>query len=156
VCCLQHTATTIHLINVHLSLNHYLTFTLFYFCHRLTFTSTSGPLPCPFYVAEVSWVHPDHITLHYWGTTGLILTSAVFKPCWHLVNTDDIVLNSDPLDQSGTGLQFVPFTGDVDLSDLSTVLVVARHIEFTKAGKLRFRSLRALTPVHDQLFRFER
>jgi hypothetical protein len=35
-------------------------------------------------------------------------------------------------------------------------VLIARHLDFTKAGKLRFRALRALTPVHDQLFRFTR
>jgi hypothetical protein len=38
-------------------------------------------------------------------------------------------------------------------TDVHTVLV-ARQLEFTKAGKLRFRALRSLAPVHDQLFRF--
>jgi hypothetical protein len=52
-------------------------------------------------------------------------------------------------------MNFVPYAGNVDLDDIHTVLV-ARHIEFTKAAKLGFRALRALTPVHDQLFRFER
>jgi hypothetical protein len=48
---------------------------------------------------------------------------------------------------------FIDYNGEVDLKDVHTVLV-ARHLEFTKAGKLRFCSLRSLAPVHDQLFRF--
>ncbi len=53
----------------------------------------------------------------------------------------------------GDPSEFLDFNGEVDLKDVHTVLV-ARHLEFTKACKLRFRSLRALAPVHDQLFRF--
>ncbi len=47
--------------------------------------------------------------------------------------------------------QFVDYNGKLDLKDLHTVLV-ARKLELTKASKLRYRSLRALAPVHDQLF----
>jgi hypothetical protein len=50
---------------------------------------------------------------------------------------------------------FVDYSGIVDLEDIHTVLV-ARKLELTKASKLRFRSLRALAPFHDQLFRFEK
>jgi hypothetical protein len=108
----------------------------------------------PIYLAEVIEVQPKYVCLHYYGTTGLILATAIFKPCWHEVGRDDIVLDRDPWDDD-THLNFVPYTSEVDLRDLHTVRV-ARHLEFTKAGKLRFRSLRSLTPVHDQLFRFER
>jgi hypothetical protein len=48
---------------------------------------------------------------------------------------------------------FIDYHGTIDLKDIHTVLV-ARNLEFTKADRLRFRSLRALTPFHDQLFRF--
>lgn len=108
----------------------------------------------PIYLAEVMEVQPKFVCLHYYGTTGLIIATAIFKPCWHEVGSDAIVLNRDPCNDD-PHLNFVPYTSDVDLKDLHTVLV-ARHLEFTKAGKLRFRSLRSLTPVHDQLFRFER
>jgi hypothetical protein len=40
----------------------------------------------------------------------------------------------------------------MDLKDVNTVLV-ARHLDFTKTGKPRFRALRSLAPVHDQLFK---
>ena len=43
----------------------------------------------------------------------------------------------------------------MDLKDLHTVLV-ARKLELTKGHKLRYRYLRALAPVHDQLFRFDK
>ncbi len=47
--------------------------------------------------------------------------------------------------------QFVAYCDDVDIKDIHTLLV-ARNLEFTEADKLRFRSLRAFAPVHDQLF----
>ena len=50
---------------------------------------------------------------------------------------------------------FVEYSGELDLKDIHTVLV-ARNLQLTNSGKLRFRSLRALAPVHDQLFRFAR
>ncbi len=49
----------------------------------------------------------------------------------------------------------VPYSGTLDLRDIHTVLV-ARNLKFTKTGKLRFKSVRALAPFQDQLFRFER
>ncbi len=94
----------------------------------------------PIYLAEVMDVQPNHVCLHYYGTTGLILATAIFKPCWHEVSSDDVILDRAPWD---THLNFVPYAGEVDLTDLHTVLV-ARQLEFTKAGKLRFRSLRSL------------
>jgi hypothetical protein len=109
----------------------------------------------PIYVAEVMSVLPASISLHYYGTTGLILATAIFKPCWHEVSGTAIILDFDPGDADINHLQFIPYSGDVDLKETHTVLV-ACQLEFTKADKLRFRSLRSLTPVHDQIFRFER
>jgi hypothetical protein len=51
--------------------------------------------------------------------------------------------------------QFVDYSGELDFADIHTVLVlVARKLELTKTNKLHFRSLRALAPVHDHLFRY--
>jgi hypothetical protein len=108
----------------------------------------------PIYIAEVTLVQPHQVTLHYYGTTGLILATATFKPCWHEINSTDIILHFDPCDDDAHS-RFVPYSGTVDLKDIHLVLV-ARKVEFTKTGKLRFRALRSLTPVHDQIFRFER
>jgi hypothetical protein len=108
----------------------------------------------PIYLAEVMSLQPAHVSLHYYGTTGLILVTAIFKPCWHEVSSADIILDWDPFDDD-LHLSLSPYSGDVNLNDIHTVLV-ARQLEFTKAGKLRFRSLRSLAPVHDQIFRFER
>jgi hypothetical protein len=87
--------------------------------------------------------------VHYYGTTGILLAEAIFKPCWHQPDSADIGLSWD------RPPSLIDYHGEMDLQDITTVLV-ARQIEFTKTGKLRFRSLRALAPVHDQLFRFAR
>jgi hypothetical protein len=108
----------------------------------------------PYYVALVQKVTAKCIRVQYYGTTGIVLADAVFKPCWNDKNSDEILLQWDLPDRNDA-LQkhFVAYTGEIDLKDVHTVLV-ARQLEFTKAGKLRFRALRSLAPVHDQLFRF--
>jgi hypothetical protein len=108
----------------------------------------------PYYVALVQKVTAKCIRVQYYGTTGIVLADAVFKPCWNDRNSDEIILQWDFPDRNDA-LQknFVAYTGEIDLKDVHTVLV-ARQLEFTKAGKLRFRALRSLAPVHDQLFRF--
>ncbi len=109
----------------------------------------------PFYVAEVTNVGAKAVSLHYFGCTEIVLASAVFLPCWHEENSNEIILALDcpqPYDDIDT---YIAYAGDVDLADIGIVLV-ARDLEFTQQGKLRFRSRRALAPVHDQLFRFER
>jgi hypothetical protein len=100
-------------------------------------------------------VRPSTIALHYYGTIGIVLATAIFKPCWHEVTGTDILLdwNCPEFEKHGM-LNFTPYSGDIDLDSIHSVLV-SRNIEFTKLGKLRFRSLRALTPVHDQVFRFD-
>ena len=66
-----------------------------------------------------------------------------------------MILGWEPPENEDKHPQYVDYNGQVDLKDINTVLV-ARHLEFIKAGKLRYRSLRALAPFHDQLFRFDR
>jgi hypothetical protein len=108
----------------------------------------------PFYVALVQTVTKTVLRVHYYGTTSIILADAVFKPCWNHEYGDEIILQWDPPERTDTHQRhFVAYTGAIDLKDVHTVLV-ARQLEFTKAGKLRFRALRSLAPVHDQLFRF--
>ena len=67
----------------------------------------------------------------------------------------DIVLAQDCPQPYDDHITFIAYSGTVDIKDIHLVLV-ARNLQFTKAGKLRYRSLRALAPVHDQLFRFQR
>ncbi len=108
----------------------------------------------PFYVAKVMEVRPKTILLQYYGCTDMLLANAVFLPCWHAIDGDDIVLSRQlPMLDDRCPVRFTPYTGEIDLHDIKSVLV-ARGLEFTKAGKLRFRALRALSPVHDRLFRF--
>jgi hypothetical protein len=105
----------------------------------------------PFYLARIVNVTSVDITVHYYGCTDVILASAIFKPCWHVESDDVIHLDWESPDPA----RYIPYSGTVELKDITPVLV-ARHLEFTKSGKLRFRALRALAPVHDQLFRFTR
>jgi hypothetical protein len=108
----------------------------------------------PIYIAEILEVLASSLLLHYYGTTSVVLAEAVFKPCWHEAGGTNITLEWEcPEDNAEQRILFIDYNGENDLKDVHTVLV-ARHLEFTKAGKLRFRSLRALAPVHDQLFRF--
>ncbi len=108
----------------------------------------------PFYIALVLEVTATSLRVHYYGTTSIVLATAMFKPCWNEVNGSSIALLNDCPLAADYGLRnFEPYSGEMDLKDVNTVLV-ARHIHFTKTGKLRFRALRSLTPVHDQLFRF--
>jgi hypothetical protein len=94
------------------------------------------------------------IRVHYYGTTGIVLAEAVFKPSWHAPDGSDIVLSWDcPSSPDKYPPYFIDYHGEIDLQDINTVLV-ARQLAFTKLGKLRFRSLRVLTAVHDQLFTF--
>jgi hypothetical protein len=109
----------------------------------------------PFFVAQILLVTPTYVSLHYYGTTSIVLSTAVFKPCWHEVGGDAMILSWEPPGNEDKHPQFVDYNGQVDLKDINTVLL-ARHLEFTKTGKLRYRSLRALAPFHDQLFRFDR
>jgi hypothetical protein len=119
------------------------------------FIAIRDELTGPIYLAEVMDVQPHHVSLHDYGCTEVVLAAAVFRPCWHEIEGTDIVLATECPKPCDDHITFIPYSGDVDLQDLHTVLVT-RHLEFTKAGKLRFRSLRSLTPVHDQIFRFER
>jgi hypothetical protein len=110
----------------------------------------------PFYVAKVELIFEKTVTIHYYGCTGMMIDTAIFKPCWHMVAGDDIVLQWDCPDWDDDGRpNFVAYSGTLDLRDIHTVLV-ARSLEFTKAHKLRYKSVRALSPFQDQLFRFER
>ncbi len=66
---------------------------------------------------------------------------------------DQMILDFNCPEQAKWYTQYIEYSGELDLSDLHTVLVACK-LEFTKTHKLRFRSLRALAPVYDQLFRY--
>jgi hypothetical protein len=103
----------------------------------------------PFYVAQILKVTDREICVQYFGTTQMVLKEAIFKPCWHEVAEDSILL-SWRIPEYENFVDFIEYTGRIDLKDVHTVLV-ARHLEFTEAGRLCFRSLHALAPFHDQL-----
>jgi hypothetical protein len=100
-------------------------------------------------------VNSESIRVHYYGCVEIALASAVFKLCWHTATGDQMTLSFEVPEDPSEHELFVDYSGIVDLEDIHTVLV-ARKLELTKASKLRFRSLRALAPFHDQLFRFEK
>jgi hypothetical protein len=107
----------------------------------------------PFYVAQIFELSAETITVQYFGTTQIVLADAIFKPCWHEVAGDNDILLSWKIPIFENHVLFIEYSGTIDLKDIHTVLV-ARDLQFTKAGRLRYRSLRALAPFHDQLFRF--
>jgi hypothetical protein len=115
----------------------------------------------PIYLARIMHVDSKEITVHYYGCTETALANAAFKPCWHTLLTTDILLSVEVPESYGARPRDNPdphnmkYSGILQLKDLHTVLV-ARKLELTKAHKLRFRSIRALAPVNDQIFRFER
>jgi hypothetical protein len=105
-----------------------------------------------FYVAQIFELSPTTITVQYFGTTQIVLADAIFKPCWHEVAGEDILLSWEiPVFENH--VLFVEYSGNIDLKDFHPVLI-ARDMQFTKAGRLRCRSLRALAPFNDQLFHF--
>ncbi len=113
----------------------------------------------PIYVTRIMYVDPKEITVHYYGCTEIALANATFKPCWHTSMTTEILLSVEVPESYGARPRDNPdphmeYSGILQLKDLHTVLV-ARKLELTKAHKLRFRSIRALAPVNDQIFRFD-
>ncbi len=47
----------------------------------------------PFYVAQVQMVTATIVRVHYFGTTQVVLKDAIFKPCWHEIGGEDILLS---------------------------------------------------------------
>jgi hypothetical protein len=102
-----------------------------------------------FYLALVTGIAASSIAVHYHGCTHRTLDRAVFKPAWHLPQSNEIVLS---VDQPAL---YMPYSGSLQLDALQDLLV-ARGLEFTKARKLRKISQRAIAPLHDELFIFEK
>ena len=102
-----------------------------------------------FYLALVTGIAASSIAVHYHGCTHRTLDRAVFKPAWHLPQSNEIVLS---VDQPAL---YMPYSGSLQLDALQDLLV-ARGLEFTKARKLRKISQRAIAPLHDELFIFDK
>jgi hypothetical protein len=95
----------------------------------------------PYYIAEVVEVEEKTVILHYYGScTEVVLAAAVFRPCLHEIAGQDIVLAQDCPQPYDDHITFIAYSGNVDIKDIHLVLV-ARNLQFTKAGKLRYRSL---------------
>jgi len=102
----------------------------------------------PFYLARISSISAADITVHYYGCKNRDLERAVFRPSWHLPNTNDIVLSNQQPQNT------IPYVGVLDFDALRQLLV-ARNLEFTQARRLRRKSQRILSPVHDELFVYD-
>jgi hypothetical protein len=102
-----------------------------------------------FYLAKVTDVTDDSITVHYFGCTNPDISKAVFRPAWHLPDTDTMTLKTlAPKDM-------VAYTGTIRLDSLRELLV-ARNLELTSKLKLRRKSQKLLHHIHDELFIFNR
>ncbi len=68
------------------------------------------------------------ITVHYYGCTDIALAAAVFRPCWHEVGGDQMILDLECPSNEDEHPQFVDYNGTLDLKNLHLVLV-ARKLE---------------------------
>jgi hypothetical protein len=97
----------------------------------------------PVYVARVTSIAADSVSVQCYGCTTPDLARAVFQPCWHLPNENDIALS----ETAPAGL--VPCLGELHFNSLRDLLT-ARNLEFTAARRLRKPSQRALASVRDE------
>jgi hypothetical protein len=71
----------------------------------------------PYYVAKITAMNPRTLTVHYYGCREVLLSNAVFRPCWHRRGFDDITLSFDcPAHQ-------IAYSGKLDVKDIRHVLV---------------------------------
>jgi len=103
----------------------------------------------PFYIATVKTIRTKSIKVQCLGCTQTDLERAVFRPCWHLPNSNYIKLAIAPPNNH------IACTGTLELDSLRNLLV-GRNMLFTKAMRLRKKSQRIIDPMHDELFIFER
>ena len=103
----------------------------------------------PFYIATVKTINTKSIKVQYLGCTQVDLERAVFRPCWHLPNSNIIKL---AVTQPNNHLAC---TGTLYLESLRNLLV-GRNMEFTLGMRLRRKSQRIIAPMHDELFIFQR
>jgi hypothetical protein len=81
----------------------------------------------PFFIARLTSTTSTAITVHYRGYTSADIARAVFRPGWHLKNSNGIVLSNDQPPNHA------PYIGIIELDSLGNLLV-ARNLEFTKAA----------------------
>jgi transposase InsO family protein len=101
-----------------------------------------------FYLANVVNVTDFEISVHYFDCTNRNISKAIFRPVWHLPDSEIMILSTSQ--PNGT----IPYTGIIQLDSLRN-LIVARDLEFTKKRQLRRKSQQVLFPVHDELFIFD-
>jgi hypothetical protein len=103
----------------------------------------------PFFIARSTPTTSTANAVHYHGCTSADVARAAFRPGWHLENSNDIALSNDQPPNH------VPRVGTIELDSLGNLLV-ARNLEFKKAARLRKKSQRAIAPVKEELFTFEK
>ena len=105
----------------------------------------------PFYLAKTLAIATTTITVHYYGCSApngaIVLSRAKFLPCWHLSDSNDVVLA--PTAPPNT----IAHTGSIDIDSLQQLLV-ARSLLLTSVNKLRAKSRRVIQPKVDELFLF--
>ncbi len=92
----------------------------------------------PFYLARVTFVTDKYITVHYYGCTEIALASAVFKPCWHEVGGDQMILDFDCPENEDKHPQFVDYNGTLQFKDLYTVLVACKRASWSSLKLTNF------------------
>jgi hypothetical protein len=101
----------------------------------------------PFYVAAVTAIAADHISVNHYGCTTSDLSRAVFRPGWHLPNDNAILL----AEQAPPPL--VAYTGTLQFN-ASRDLLVARNLELAQSKRLRKKPQRVLNDSPADLFIF--
>ena len=100
-----------------------------------------------FYVARITGLTPDSITVHYFGSRSRNLSQATFRPCFIHAATDTITIAAtQPIHQ-------VPYSGTLVISDLDELLV-SRKLELLASDRLAVASRHTLHSVRSQLATF--
>jgi hypothetical protein len=103
----------------------------------------------PFYIAKVTDVTDVGICVHYYGCTNPDISRAIFRPAWHLPNSDVIILANSVPDGA------VKYSGVIQFESLRNLLV-ARNLEMISSRRLRKKSQKLLFHIYDELFIFNR
>ena len=103
----------------------------------------------PFYIAKVTDVTESNIEVHYYGSTQPDLSRAIFRPAWHLPDSDTFLLaNTAPANT-------VRYSEVIQLGNIRNLLV-ARNLEMLSSRKLRRKSQKLMFHIYDELFIFDR
>ena len=104
----------------------------------------------PFYIALVTEVTDEDITVHYYGSTTRDIERAKFRPCWHKDDSNEISLTIH-----AAPLNMTKYTGVIALDSIEDLLV-ARKLGMLSSRKLRRRSQQLLFHHREELFVFDK